>query len=457
LYYNERLLLHSSLISDLQKLGIKVDVYSTVKNSVDYAKTLNFNNFYLINKIFLPTKIISTFKKILNYSWDYHLKYSNSRKFISFVQNKNNDKFYKFIGFIIAKFKLTLIFNRFFIFLIRLYSNFTNKIDTKFKENLSNYDLVIFGWAYSDFNIIYANYCKANKIKTCALISGYDNISTKSRILFNFDFYFIWSEYMEKEFNYFYPYVRNSQLKIIGNPQYEILKSKNFQTEKKLFFKNNNLNSEKLTVLYALGSPNLIREDIMMFELFDFLNTTDISNDIQFIIRPHPAFYDIADWENLVSKYNFPIYIQKVEEVLKEKDFPSVKAVYEWVNAINHCDLLINATSTITFDAIFANKPVLNVNYDIKLLNTSNYSIKEINKNFSHANIVVNSGGVHICNNTVEIVNYLRNALNNFDEFNSLNLNCRKKLLSEICSLEIQSNPLDKFIKSIKEVLIDAK
>ncbi|GEM_PF-2226457 len=453
LYYNERLLLYTSLLDRLKENNISVDVYTTVKSTVAVSKEFQSEKFFNIKEIYLPTKIFTSLKKILNYSWDYYLKESKTKHIFSFEQNKDIDHSYKFIASIISKLKLTKLFNSFVIFFISFYCHFFNKFDSQFLKNISKYDAVIFGWPYRDYNVLYANLCKKHKIPTIALIAGFDNITSKSRFLFKYDFYFAWSEQMINEMSYFYPYINTNKIFVIGNPQYELLKIEKYKLPKNIFFNNLNLDSNRLTILYAMGTPNQFREDYMLLDLLEKLNTCDFIDKVQFVVRPHPAFFDVQDWDSVISECKFPVFVQKVSERLTERDFPSVDSLKDWVNAVSHCDVLINAASTITFDAIYCKKPVINVNYDLNTDENTKRFITVQNSRYLHALLIVNSGAVHIVNSTFDMINCISDFVSDYPKKYSEKEFERLHLLKKVCSLDFDIDPLDNLISSINKIL----
>ena len=134
---------------------------------------------------------------------------------------------------------------------------------------------------------------------------------------------------------------------------------KNILSIDKVIIKNKlELNSNK-TLLYATQKPNIYNED---FSYYDFAGYETINDnifsifeflyekyDINIIVRLHPN-EDFNDYKKWFDKYNFVQYINN-------------KCNLEESLAI--CDVLLNQASTVSVEAISANKDVFTFKYHL--------------------------------------------------------------------------------------------
>lgn len=97
-------------------------------------------------------------------------------------------------------------------------------------------------------------------IPTLAYIPSWDNITTKNRMLFKYDGYIVWSEQIKKELGEVYPHTKNQPVYIVGAPQYDIFKQDRFYQTREEFCRQQNLNPELPIIVYAIGSPNFLKE-----------------------------------------------------------------------------------------------------------------------------------------------------------------------------------------------------
>jgi hypothetical protein len=74
------------------------------------------------------------------------------------------------------------------------------------------------------------------------------------------DFYFVWSEHMKNELQYYYPDIKESQIFITGTPQFEPHYEKQFLNTKEVFFNQNGLDLSKKYICFSgddvTTSPN---------------------------------------------------------------------------------------------------------------------------------------------------------------------------------------------------------
>ena len=67
--------------------------------------------------------------------------------------------------------------------------------------------------------LIYAS--EQTQTNTATFIFSWDNLPSKGRMAANFDCYLVWSDLMKKELLQFYPNVKDSNIAVVGTPQFE--------------------------------------------------------------------------------------------------------------------------------------------------------------------------------------------------------------------------------------------
>src|SRR5215813_3294403 len=104
-------------------------------------------------------------------------------------------------------------------------------------------------------------------IPLLALITSWDNITTKKRMVFKYDGYIVWSEGMKKELHDYYPYTRESPCHITGAPQFDVFFQTRFRRSRAEFCARHGLDEQRPIVLYATGTPNMFTEDRAILRL----------------------------------------------------------------------------------------------------------------------------------------------------------------------------------------------
>ncbi|MDZ4838520.1 MAG: hypothetical protein SGJ04_00795 [Bacteroidota bacterium] len=246
--------------------------------------------------------------------------------------------------------------------------------------------------------------------KTVALITSWDNISTKARFMFQYDGYFVWSDFMKKELNQFYPYTISKEIFIISAPQYDVFFKEKYVVSREFFYKSLNLNSNKKTILLALGSPNLFDEIPSVGQIVEIV-TSGILGDVQLIIRAHPLHKNDAELLNYIGKYP-QVAIQLPNPSINDVNFTHDEMkISEWASTFNHIELVINLASTVSIDASVLNKPVINLNFDPS--GKKNKLVNDVNFKMNHFAPVTETGGLWLVNNYQELIEACKIYLEN--------------------------------------------
>jgi CDP-glycerol glycerophosphotransferase (TagB/SpsB family) len=285
---------------------------------------------------------------------------------------------------------------------------------TKYFKNIFdtfNPDNVVLMWPYDMSNVNVAGYSKIRKKKTIAFVTGFDNISTKSRFPIFYDRVLVWSSSMKQEFLNWYPTYKTEQVKVVGAPQYDIFFNENFKGTKTEFLTKHIIDAEKKIILYAVGSPNLLNE----VETFIGLYKLNIFRGKHVILRLHPGFrYEHEQIAYLQSLNNVSVQVYNL--VKDKKSFQDYNVLKEWVSTFYYCDILINTSSTVILDAAIFNKPIINLDFEISSTGEiCNKKLLEINENWFHIKKILK----HACVVRVDGVEDLILALTKIGKYNN--------------------------------------
>lgn len=268
---------------------------------------------------------------------------------------------------------------------------------------------------------------KKLKIPVIAFITSWDNITTKNRLMFNYDGYIVWSEQMKKDLNQFYPKSVNRPTYIVGAPQYDVFKNPEYHQSKEEFCKENGLDPNKPIVLYALGSPNLFDEFPGAIEFLKRAAKGDMG-DVQVIVRPHPLKFNDPGLFDLPKIYD-KILIQTSNPKQGEVVFTHDKAkIREWINTYQHSDVIIQLGSTVAVDASLLDKPVINLDFDPS--GKKDQLVKDLNHIMNHFAPLTNFNGMWEVHNYDEMVE----AVNGYIKNPSLHQEGRKKIAEFVCN-----------------------
>lgn len=254
---------------------------------------------------------------------------------------------------------------------------------------------------------------KRLNIPVLCAIPSWDNLSTKNRLVFKYDGYFVWSEESRRQLLEYYPSARNTPVFVTGAPQFDVFFQSVFYQSREEFCLSQNLNPQLPLIVYALGSPNFLQEYHGAVHLAERLADGEFGN-VQMLVRPHPLF----DKGELMSAFErFAPFVRLQQTVSPEEQTSTrsqdARQITEWVNTFRYADVVVNLSSTVTVDAAIFDRPVINLDFDPQPEQPDQELIKEINHQWVHFKPVAESGGVRLVNNFAELTRAVNEYLQN--------------------------------------------
>jgi hypothetical protein len=248
-------------------------------------------------------------------------------------------------------------------------------------------------------------------IPTLALIPSWDNLSTKSRMVFKHDGYLVWSEQTKKELHHFYPDTRQLPVYVIGAPQFDVFFQERFHLSREAFCETQDLQPDLPIILYAVGSPNFLQEKHGALEMAERVAAGQLG-DWQMIVRPHPI-HDNAEMRDLFRQFSPRVIVQQTADAATSLTARSQdqSQIVEWVNTFRHADVVVNLSSTVTVDAAIFDRPVVNLDYDPEPGQPNQALVKDVNHLWTHFKPIAESGGVWLVNNPEEMIEAVKTYL----------------------------------------------
>lgn len=214
------------------------------------------------------------------------------------------------------------------------------------------------------------------QIPTITFIYSWDNLP-KGRMAVKADYYFVWSEHMAGELQKYYPEISETQIKIVGSPQFEPYFDERLKLPRKEFLNSIGVLSDKAIVCYSgcdlYTSPF---DQYYLKDIADAIQTIDQAERPILIFRPVPGD-NLKRYEEVLSQHpniilTKPIWEQSLNwaNILPFKEDTSLL-----VNTVAHSDIVINLGSTVSFDFSIYNKPALYINYDNDHVDKNAWSI----------------------------------------------------------------------------------
>lgn len=254
---------------------------------------------------------------------------------------------------------------------------------------------------------------KSLGIPTLAYIHSWDNISTKNRMVFKYDGYLVWSERMKQELAHFYPESRNCPVYVVGAAQFDVFFQQDLYQTRENFCAAQGLDPGRPIILYALGSPNFLKEHHGAYYMAEKVVSNELG-DVQLLVRPHPQF-DNGIEANTLRGFGKNVVVQKTGNAgipLADR-FQNESQIREWINTFRHADVVVNLSSTVAVDAAIFDRPIVNLDYDPEPGQPNQELIKDINHLWTHFQPIAESGGVWLTKTPAETIEAVRTYLKN--------------------------------------------
>lgn len=243
-------------------------------------------------------------------------------------------------------------------------------------------------------------------IPTATFIFSWDNLPKATKIV-ETDYYFVWSDHMKGELLYYYPHVKESQIRVTGTPQFETHTEEELLVSKEAFFSEHDLGLHKKYLCFSgddvTTSPN---------------DPTYLSDTAAAVVRLNQQGHNLGiifrrcpvDFSN-----RFDAVLEQYKEVITsiipkwEKkgeawhDISPTKAdLALQMNTIAHTEMVINLGSSMVFDYVSFNKPCGYINYEVVNDQYPQWSVKNIYQ-FIHFRSMPNKDSVFWINHPNEI------------------------------------------------------
>ena len=284
--------------------------------------------------------------------------------------------------------------------------------------------------------LIYAS--NVVKIKTATFIFSWDNIPSKGRMSGDFDYYFVWSHLMKEELLSFYVNIKPEQVKVVGTPQFEPYVLDKYKIEINDFMSKFDLDTAKKTICYSCGDVSTSKNDALYIQtIAEAISKNEINEPVNLLVRTSPAedatrFLSLKDEFSFI-KWNYPKWIlsrENHQETWSQR-IPTTEDIVDLKGLLAFTDVAINMCSTMSLDAMFFDKPVINPvfgNEKNGLYNDQKYL------EYQHYARVVESNAVAVVKTAQELINEINLSLKNPEA----RLDAQKELLKLQISYPLQ-------------------
>jgi hypothetical protein len=430
--FTDRILNYSSILNVYPKANFTVWQNSHIQtNKSVLSSIVNVKEFTEISPL---SEKLNFLRKVNDLAWSYQLNAVSIKSMRNF-KTKNSVFNFNFLvlnilGRLVSVFSLNNILER---VIFKLSIKLSNSLAVRKKLIDGNFDLVVSTNPFWEREREVCLEVKKLSIPIASFIPSWDNITTKSRLVFEPDYYILWSEIRKNELHKYYPNSQNKPVFIVGAPQYDILLNERYYVSKNEFFKQYELDPTKPTILYALGSPNFLSTEYDGVKIFvDLFVDKGLNLKYNLIIRPHPNKVTRDIQESFLNYKNIAVQQTKLANLNTANRTQNLDEIVNWVNTFRYSELIINLSSTVIFDGLFFDKEIININFDPSPELKFHDFIKDINENWIHLKPLFNHCAINYVNDFSEMFDKIESTLR--DELFSPEV-AKQQLFEEVCGL----------------------
>lgn len=300
--------------------------------------------------------------------------------------------------------------------------------------------------------LVYAS--KKLNIPSASFIFSWDNLASKGRMAGDFDYYFVWSDLMKDELLEFYRNVKGEQIKVVGTPQFEPYVLERYVDSKTYFTKKFGLNNNLKTICYSCGDVSTSKNDSLYIRtIAEAMTSKKIVESVNFIVRTSPAEeptrFEVLRKEYPFIQWNYPKWklARNTHQEIWSQRVPEIEDVSDLRSVLAYSDIMINMCSTMSLDAMFFGKPVINPVFGNKengLYDDQKYL------EYRHYNQVVKSGAVNVVKDACQLIEKINELLTN----PNAKLKEQHKLLKVLITGELAKTG-ERIVKAIKTCTVE--
>jgi len=216
---------------------------------------------------------------------------------------------------------------------------------------------------------------KQLEIPTICFVFSWDNLP-KATLDVTSQYFHVWSQHMKQELLHYYPFVKDSQVKVTGTPQFEPHYSDQNVVSKADFYNKYQLDSNKTYLCFSGDDVTTSPKDqLYLKDVAKAIRELNYNgHQLGLIFRRCPVDFSNR-YDSVISEYKDVII--PIEPIWKKKGgkwdtiLPMPEDLKLLTNLANHTAAVINLGSSMVFDFVIHKKPCFYMNYNY--LNASNF------------------------------------------------------------------------------------
>lgn len=272
-------------------------------------------------------------------------------------------------------------------------------------------DLVFLANLFDEREVHFLREAKRNKVKTIGFINTWDRVSGRCILRLLPDKLVVFNELVKDDL-VLYDNVYSNDIFVAGIPQYDQYFSLKPNTREEYFRGLGLATATKLIVYSPIGSAFSNSDWDMMDLLNRLAEEGKFGKHVKVLVRfPPNDFIDSADLEKRPGLlYTYPgTRFSEKRGVDWDMDFAELKYL---ADTLYHMSLLICYASSISVDAAVFDKPVINLNFELRPHEALAKSPSQFYK-MKHYKQALRTGGISLVGSEEELIEWVKKYLEN--------------------------------------------
>jgi hypothetical protein len=232
-------------------------------------------------------------------------------------------------------------------------------------------------------------------IETAGFIFSWDNLTSRSRVMVPYDYWFVWHEEMKRHLLSIYPRIEPENVFVTGTPQMDFHFRPEYVMKREELARRIGIDAARPFILYTTGIDRHFHKEHLHVEL-----VIRLLRELNLPVRPQLV---VRNYIKGTSPEMKALSERKMEDVV----FPPMLWDMAWAtprpedlelycSLIHHAALSVNAASTVTLEFILKDKPVINLDFDPPGSNLASCDGFKRHIRFDHFWPVAQSGGTMV-------------------------------------------------------------
>jgi len=153
------------------------------------------------------------------------------------------------------------------------------------------------------------------------------------------------------------------RISIVGIPQFDWYVRKDIIKSREEHFKKKGLDPALPLIFFGSEGVWAAHDHEVAEMIHKWAKDNQLAKPCQLLVRAHytNAYTDV--FKNLRNKQRVAVDDYRIVDFMPDRWDPSTEEIIDFINTLYHCDIMINAASTLTLDAVCFDKPVINIGF----------------------------------------------------------------------------------------------